>query len=125
MLAVVIYFILCIAFIVFGVVSITIQAEWWVAGILFVFAALLLCIAFSKLDDEIDLGTSAMIQSELDSIINQYTDKFCNPMVMWGRYRKHWFKTTLPISFQFHHVQMDGGHGAAFLEQLQQEIKKL
>ena len=71
------------------------------------------------------VGTSAMIQTELDSIINQYTDKFCNPMVMWGRYRRRWFKATLPISFQFHHVQMDGGHGASFLEQLQQEIKKL
>ena len=79
----------------------------------------------SYLEDYMIVGTSAMIQSELDSIVNQYTDKFCNPMVMWGRYRKHWFKTTLPISFQFHHVQMDGGHGATFLEQLQQEIKKL
>lgn len=79
----------------------------------------------SYLEDYMIVGTSAMIQSELDSIVNQYTDKFCNPMVMWGRYRKRWFKTTLPISFQFHHVQMDGGHGATFLEQLQQEIKKL
>ena len=25
---------------------------------------------------------------------------------------------TLPISFQFHHVQMDGGHAARFLEEL-------
>ena len=71
------------------------------------------------------IGTSAMIQTQLDSIVNQYTDKFCNPMVMWGKYRKSWFKTTLPISFQFHHVQMDGGHGAMFLELLQQEINKL
>ena len=46
---------------------------------------------------------------------NLYTDKFCNPVVMWGKYRKGWFKTTLPISFQFHHVQMNGGHGAMFL----------
>mgnify|MGYP002511894459 CR=1 FL=1 len=58
----------------------------------------------------------------IGKIVNQYTDKFCNPMVMWGKYRKGWFKTTLPISFQFHHVQMDGGHGAMFLELLQREI---
>ena len=77
------------------------------------------------LEDYMIVGTSAMIQTELDCIVNQYTDKFCNPMVMWGKYRKRWFKTTLPISFQFHHVQMDGGHGATFLEFLQQEIKKL
>jgi chloramphenicol O-acetyltransferase type A len=76
----------------------------------------------SFLEDAMVIGTSAMIQTELDSIVNQYTDKFCNPMVMWGKYRKGWFKTTLPISFPFHHVQMDGGHGAMFLEQLQKEI---
>jgi chloramphenicol O-acetyltransferase type A len=74
------------------------------------------------LDDYMVIGTSAMIQTELDCIVNQYTDKFCNPMVMWGKYRKGWFNTTLPISFQFHHVQMDGGHGARFLERLQDEI---
>jgi chloramphenicol O-acetyltransferase type A len=79
----------------------------------------------SFLDDCMIVGTSAMIHTELDSIVNQYTDKFCNPMVMWGKYRRNWFKTTLPVSFQFHHVQMDGGHGARFLEQLQQEIDKL
>ena len=77
------------------------------------------------LDDYMVIGTSAMIQTELDCIVNQYTDKFSNPMVMWGKYRKGWFKTTLPISFQFHHVQMDGGHGARFLERLQDEINKM
>lgn len=71
------------------------------------------------------VGTSAMTATELDSIVNQYTDKFCNPMVMWGRYRKGWFKTTLPISFQFHHVQMDGGHAAQFLEVLQKTINSI
>ena len=76
----------------------------------------------SFLDDYMIVGTSAMVQAELDCIVNQYTDKFCNPMVMWGKYRKRLLKTTLPISFQFHHVQMDGGHGAMFLELLQREI---
>ena len=76
-------------------------------------------------DDSMVVGTSAVVNTELDCIVNQYTDKFSNPMVMWGKYRKSWFKTTLPISFQFHHVQMDGGHGAMFLELLQQEINKI
>ena len=76
----------------------------------------------STLDDWMIIGTSAMTQTELDCIVNQYTDQFSNPMVMWGKYRKKWFKTTLPISFQFHHVQMDGGHGARFLDILQKEI---
>ena len=74
------------------------------------------------LDDHMVIGTSAMIQTELDCIVNQYTDLFCNPMVMWGKYRKGMFKTTLPVSFQFHHVQMDGGHAARFLDILQKEI---
>ena len=74
------------------------------------------------LDEHMVIGTSAMIQTELDCIINQYTDQFSNPMVMWGKYRKGMFKTTLPVSFQFHHVQMDGGHAARFLDILQKEI---
>ena len=79
----------------------------------------------SFLEDSMIVGTSAVIETELDSIVNQYTDKFCNPMLMWGRYRRNWLRATLPISFQFHHVQMDGGHGACFLEQLQQVINEL
>jgi len=77
------------------------------------------------LDDHVIIGTSAMVQTELDCIVNQYTEKFLNPLVMWGKYRKGLFKTTLPVSFQFHHVQMDGGDAARFLEGLQQTIKSL
>ena len=77
------------------------------------------------LDGYMVIGTSAMVQTELDCIVNQYTDKFSNPMVMWGKYRKGIFKTTLPVSFQFHHVQMDGGQAAQFLESLQQVIHHL
>ena len=79
----------------------------------------------SYVDDAMVVGTSAMIATELDCIVNQYTDKFCNPMVMWGRYRKGWLRTTLPISFQFHHVQMDGGHAARFLDELQKTINTI
>ena len=79
----------------------------------------------SFLEDYMIVGTSAMIQTELDSIVNQYTDKFCNPMVMWGKYRRRWFKITLPISFQFHHTQMDGAHAGKFLANLQNEINRL
>ena len=76
-------------------------------------------------DDAVVVGTSALIGTDLDCIVNQYTDQFCNPMVMWGRYRKKWLKVTLPISFQFHHAQMDGGHAAHFLEELQKVIKSI
>ena len=76
-------------------------------------------------DDAMVIGTSAMTATELDGIVNQYTDQFSNPMVMWGRYRKRWLKVTLPISFQFHHVQMDGGHAAHFLEELQKVMNSI
>ena len=77
------------------------------------------------IEDAMIIGTSAVVATELDCIVNQYTDKFLNPMVMWGKFRKSWFKTTLPISFQFHHVQMDGGQAATFLEKIQKEIDEL
>ena len=77
------------------------------------------------IEDAMIIGTSAVVVTELDCIVNQYTDKFLNPMVMWGKYRQSWFKTTLPISFQFHHVQMDGGHAARFLDILQKEMNEI
>lgn len=79
----------------------------------------------SFLEERMIIGTSAMIATELDCIVNQYTNQFSNPMVMWGKYRKGLFRTTLPVSFQFHHVQMDGGQAATFLDELQKAIKTL
>ena len=70
------------------------------------------------------VGTSAMVETELDCIVNQYSGIFNNPFLAWGRYKHGWFKTTLPISFQFHHAQMDGGHAALFLEELQRRIQE-
>ena len=79
----------------------------------------------TSLEDHMIIGTSTLVQTEIDCIVNQYSGKFNNPFLVWARYRKGWFKTTLPISFQFHHVQMDGGHAACFLERLQQEISTI
>ena len=76
------------------------------------------------LEDYIIIGTSTLVQTEVDCVINQYSGIFNNPFLVWGRYHKGWFKTTLPISLQFHHVQMDGGQAATFLQRLQSEIKK-
>lgn len=71
------------------------------------------------------IGTSAMIATELDCIVNQYSNQSSNPMVLWGKYRKGLLRATLPVSFQFHHVQMDGGLAATFLDELQKAIKTL
>lgn len=79
----------------------------------------------SFMEDDMVIGTSTLVQTEIDSVINQYTDKFVNPMVMWGKYRTNWWKKSLPISLQYHHVQMDGTHGATFLALLQKEFDKI
>ena len=77
------------------------------------------------LDDEAaKVGTSAVTGTELNCIVNQY-GTINDPFLAWGRYHKGWLKTTLPISFQFHHVQMDGGHVCHFLNNLQDEINRL
>ena len=76
-------------------------------------------------DDMMIVGTSTLVATELDCIVNQYSNVFNNPFLAWGRYRHRLLKTTLPISFQFHHVQMDGGHAARFLEDLQKTIKTI
>ena len=68
------------------------------------------------------VGTSAILDAELDAVINQWSGRFTNPFLVWGRYRRKLFKTVLPISFQFHHVQMDGAQAARFLEELQKSI---
>ena len=76
-------------------------------------------------DDYMVIGTSALTKCELDSVVNLYAGFYNNPFVVWGKYRKGLFHTTLPVSFQFHHTQMDGAHAAHFLDLLQQEIDAL
>ena len=71
------------------------------------------------------IGTSAIIETELDGIVGMNTGIFNNPFLSWGRYRKKDLRYELPISFQFHHTQMDGSHAGRFLENLQKEINVL
>ena len=73
--------------------------------------------------ERVIVGTSAVTGTELDIIVNQWSGRYSNPFLAWGKYRRGFFKTTLPISFQFHHVQMDGAEAVAFLNALQKEIK--
>ena len=71
-------------------------------------------------DDYMVIGTSALTKCELDSVVNIYAGFYNNPFVVWGKYRKGLFRTTLPISFQFHHTQMDGPISTGFLNRLQE-----
>ena len=71
------------------------------------------------------IGNSALTGTEIDSAVNLYAGFYNNPFLIWGRYRRRWFRTVLPISFQFHHTQMDGIPAADFLQRLQQEIDQI
>lgn len=75
--------------------------------------------------DSMVIGTSALAKYEIDGAIGMYSGIFNNPFMIWGGYRKSWFKTLLTVSFQFHHTQMDGAHAARFLNLLQKEIEEL
>ena len=68
------------------------------------------------------IGTSAIVSTEIDGAVGMNSGIFNNPFIIWGKYRKKLFKYYLPISFQFHHTQMDGAHAGEFLENLQNEI---
>lgn len=70
------------------------------------------------------IGTSSVIETELDGVVGMNSGIFNNPFMIWGRYRKNQFGYFLPVSFQFHHTQMDGAHAGKFLERLQTEIKE-
>lgn len=71
------------------------------------------------------IGTSAIVDAEIDGAVGMNSGIFNNPFLIWGRYKKKFFKYVLPVSFQFHHTQMDGAHAGRFLENLQREINGL
>ena len=71
------------------------------------------------------IGTSAIIDTEIDGAVGMNSGIFNNPFIIWGRYRKKFFRYYLTLSFQFHHTQMDGAHAGKFLANLQNEINRL
>ena len=76
-------------------------------------------------EDSMVIGTSAIVDTEIDGAVGMNRGIFNNPFIIWGKYRKKVFRYYLPISFQFHHTQMDGAHAGKFLENLQREINKV
>lgn len=77
------------------------------------------------LPDSMVIGTSALVGSDIEGAVGMYSGIFNNPFMIWGKYRKRLFRTTLTLSFQFHHTQMDGAHAARFLALLQEKINAL
>jgi chloramphenicol O-acetyltransferase type A len=77
------------------------------------------------LHESMVIGTSALAKYEIDGAVGMYSGIFNNPFMIWGKYKRTWFKTTLTVSFQFHHTQMDGAHASKFLDGVQCEINEL
>ncbi|MEF2812526.1 MAG: CatA-like O-acetyltransferase, family 2 [Oscillospiraceae bacterium] len=77
------------------------------------------------LPDSMVIGTSAILDTEIDGAVGMNSGIFNNPFIIWGKYHKGLFRTTLKLSFQFHHTQMDGAHAGRFLQRLQSNINEI
>ena len=76
-------------------------------------------------EESMVIGTSAIIDTEIDGAVGMNSGIFNNPFIIWGKYRRKYFRYYLPVSFQFHHTQMDGAHAGKFLANLQNEINRI
>ncbi len=54
------------------------------------------------LTESMVIGTSALAQYDIDGAVGMYSGIFNNPFMIWGKYRRSFFKTSLTVSFQFH-----------------------
>jgi len=71
------------------------------------------------------IDTSALPQYKIDGAVGMYSGIFNTPFLICGKYKRRMLKTTLAISFQFHHTQMYGAHASRFLDGKQKEIDNL
>lgn len=78
-----------------------------------------------EIDDHMIIGTSSLIHYDIDGAVNMYSGIFNNPFIIWGKYQRKDNAANLKLSFQFHHVQMDGMEACEFLEELQRRISHL
>lgn len=83
------------------------------------------CLDRDLSNDSMVIGTLAIIDTEIDGAVGMNSGIFNNPFIIWGRYKKKWFRYYLTLSFQFHHTQMDGAHAGRFLANIQKEINSL
>jgi len=83
------------------------------------------CLDRDLSENSMVIGTSAIIDTEIDGAVGMNSGIFNNPFIIWGRYKKKFFRYYLTISFQFHHTQMDGAQAGKFLANLQKEINQV
>lgn len=78
-----------------------------------------------KIDDAMVINTSSLAKHSFDGVVNMYNDNYTNPFLAWGKYEDQGDDKIIKLSFQFHHVQMDGEEACQFLDNLQQEIDNI
>lgn len=83
------------------------------------------CKPYDISDSYAIVGTTVFPEHEFDGFESAYSASDSKPALIWGKYRKRLFKTTLPVSFCFHRAQMDELHAMQFLDLLQKEIDKV
>ena len=66
------------------------------------------CLDRDLSENSMVIGTSAVVETELDGIVGMNSGIYNNPFIFWGRYRKKLFRYYLPVSFQFHHMNCVG-----------------
>lgn len=79
----------------------------------------------NDLQEYMVIGTSNIKDYEIDGAVGMYSGIFNNPFLIWGKYKRSIFSTSLKLSFQFHHTQMDGAQAAKFLNNIQDNINTI
>ncbi|MBE7082853.1 MAG: hypothetical protein E7378_04200 [Clostridiales bacterium] len=71
------------------------------------------------------IGTSAVPGFPFTSVSLDISPTFWDNFLVWGKYQKRFFKTTLDISLRFHHATIDGQHAAMFFNELQKQFNTI
>lgn len=75
------------------------------------------------IEDSARIGTSTVPWTNLVGIINGYGPNFTNPFITLPKIEKKFFRYYINISFQSHHLQMDGEQACKYLENLEKNVK--
>ena len=62
------------------------------------------------------IGTSTIVDTEIDGAVGMNSGIFNNPFIIWGKYHKGLFRTTLKLSLQFHHTRWTAHTPGGFLK---------
>lgn len=76
------------------------------------------------IEDTAIIGSSTVPWTSLVGAVNGYWPDFTNPFLILPKTEKKFFRYYMNISFQSHHLQMDGEQACRYLETLQENIKK-